>query len=238
MLRRLAIFLLIFGADYEHEFRAADSSHPCTLFIGSEPLLAAWNARAKSVDTVIPVAHTDLSQALEMIGTRRPEVVVIEQAVAASGSGSALMARLHNERYERGIEIRLLPAERAADLMSSEPGDVHPQVWLSVLAEPLPARPQRRAARVRARDDEQAFIDGAPVTLLDVVCEWRAGAIDGRPASAAACSSGAAAGTRLGEDGGGRGVVDLRDRTHASVPRGHRVHPRDPRTWSTTHSKA
>jgi hypothetical protein len=78
------------------------------------------------------------------------------------------MARLHNERYERGIEIRLLPAERAADLMSSEPGDVHPQVWLSVLAEPLPARPQRRATRVRARDDEQAFIDGTAVILLDV----------------------------------------------------------------------
>jgi|SRR5688572_4702596 len=142
--------------------------HPCTLLIGSEPLLAAWNARARSVETVIPIAHTDLSQALEMIGSKRPEVVVIEQAVAASGSGSALMARLHNERYERGIEIRLLPAERAADLMSSEPGDVHPQVWLSVLAEPLPARPQRRATRMRAREDEQAFIDGAPVTLLDL----------------------------------------------------------------------
>jgi hypothetical protein len=149
-------------------FASTGSSHPCTLFIGSEPLLEAWNARAKAVETVIPVAHTDLSRALEMIGTRRPEVVVIEQAVAASGSGSALMARLHNERYERGIEVRLLPAERAADLMSSEPGDVHPQVWLSVLAEPLPSRPQRRAARVRARDDEQALIDGAPVMLLDV----------------------------------------------------------------------
>lgn len=146
----------------------SSSSHPCTLFIGSQPLLEAWHARAGSVETVIPVAHTDLSHALEMIGSRRPEVVVIEQAVAASGSGSALMARLHNERYERGIEIRLLPAERAADLMSSEPGDVHPQVWLSVLAEPLPARPQRRAKRIRAREDEQVLIDGAPVTLLDV----------------------------------------------------------------------
>ena len=78
------------------------------------------------------------------------------------------MARLHNERYERGLEIRLLPAERAADLMSSEPGDVHPQVWLSVLAEPLPARPQRRSARIRANEDEQAIIDGSTVTLLDV----------------------------------------------------------------------
>jgi hypothetical protein len=78
------------------------------------------------------------------------------------------MARLHDERYERGIEVRLLVADRAADLMSSGPGDVHPQVWLSVLAEPLPARPERRAARVRAREDEQVFIDGVPVTLLDV----------------------------------------------------------------------
>jgi hypothetical protein len=50
------------------------AAHPCTLFIGSEPLLAAWNARAGAVDTVIPVAHTDLSRALEMIGTRRPDV--------------------------------------------------------------------------------------------------------------------------------------------------------------------
>ena len=58
----LAAFLLIFGADYNHEFRVDHRSHPCTLFIGSEPLLAAWNARAKSVETVIPVAHTDLSQ--------------------------------------------------------------------------------------------------------------------------------------------------------------------------------
>jgi hypothetical protein len=147
---------------------ASTTSHPCTLFIGSEPLLAAWSAHAKSVETVIPVAHTDVSQALEMIGSKRAEVVVIEQAVAASGSGFALMARLHAERYERGIEVRLLAAERAADLMSSEPGDVHPQVWLSVLAEPLPARPQRRARRVRAREDEQAIIDGATVSLLDV----------------------------------------------------------------------
>jgi PilZ domain len=149
-------------------FASTVSTHPCTLLIGSEPLLAAWNARAGTVETVIPVAHTDLSQALEMIGSRRPEVVVIEQAVAASGSGSALMHRLHNERYERGIEIRLLPAERAADLMSSEPGDVHPQVWLSVLAEPLPARPQRRAPRVRAGVDEQALVDGATVAVLDL----------------------------------------------------------------------
>jgi hypothetical protein len=145
-----------------------NGAHPCTLLIGSEPLLAAWNAHASKASQVIPVVHTDVPQALEAIGTKLPEVVVIEQAVATTGPGSTLMARLHTERYTRGIDVRLLPPERAADLMSSEPGDVHPQVWLTVLASPLPARPQRRAARIRTADDEEAFIDGAPVSLIDL----------------------------------------------------------------------
>jgi hypothetical protein len=143
-------------------------AHPCTLLIGSEPLLAAWNARAGKTSQVIPVAHTDVPQALEAIGTKHPEIVVIEQAVATTGPGSTLMARLHTERYTRGIDLRLLPPERAADLMSSEPGDVHPQVWLTVLANPLPARPQRRAKRMRTADTEEAFIDGSAVTLIDL----------------------------------------------------------------------
>lgn len=146
---------------------AFDTTHPCTLLIGSEPLLAAWNARAGTASQVIPVAHTDVPQALEAIGTRLPEVVVIEQAVATTGPGSTLMARLHTERFTRGIEVRLLPPERAADLMSSEPGDVHPQVWLTVLASPLPVRPQRRAPRLRTTD-EQAFVDGTAVSLIDL----------------------------------------------------------------------
>ena len=93
---------------------------------------------------------------------------MIEQAVAADGAGSTLMDRLHNERYLRGTEVRLLPPDRAADLMSSGPGDLDPQVWLSELAQALPPRPERRAARIRALADEQAFIDGQPVTLIDL----------------------------------------------------------------------
>ena len=38
---------------------------------------------------------------------------------------------------------------------------------LTVLANPLPARPPRRAPRMRA-DDEEAFIDGSPVVLIDL----------------------------------------------------------------------
>ena len=117
---------------------------------------------------MIAVPLTDLTFAIELIGEAQPEIVVIEQAVAATGDGSTLMDRLHSERYLRGTEVRLLPPDRAADLIASGPGDVHPQAWLADLAHALPPRPERRAQRIRAAEDEQALVDGQPVTLIDL----------------------------------------------------------------------
>jgi hypothetical protein len=162
----VALFLLLDANG--HMSGLSGGTHPCTVLIGSEPLVAAWNARAGWSSHVIPLVHTDVSQALETIGIQRPDVVVIEQAVATTGPGSTLMDRLHTERFTRGIELRLLPPDRAADLMSSQPGDLHPQVWLTVLADPLPARPQRRAERIKTPESEAALIDGTPVRLLDL----------------------------------------------------------------------
>lgn len=148
--------------------KAAAPQYPKTVLIGSEPLIAAWSARAGDGSDVITVALTDLSLAMETITATKPDVVVIEQAVAASASGSAIMGRLHGERYQRGTEVRLLPPDRAADLISSGPGELHPQAWLTVLAQALPPRPERRAARLQILSEEQAFIDGQPVTLIDL----------------------------------------------------------------------
>ena len=141
---------------------------PRTVFIGSEPLVAAWNACAGETSDVISVGLTDVGFALALIGEAQPDVVIIEQAVAASGPGSVLMDRLHNERYLRGTEVRLLPPDRAVDVMSSGPGELHPHAWLNVLAQPLPPRPERRAPRVTALENEQALLDGQPVTLIDL----------------------------------------------------------------------
>ena len=110
---------------------SSGSQHRRTVFVGSESLLAAWNARGGQQCQVITVPLTNLTFAIDLIGEAQPEVVVIEQAVAASGDGSTLMDRLHSERYLRGIEVRLLPPDRAADLIASGPGDAHPQDWLS-----------------------------------------------------------------------------------------------------------
>src|SRR5262245_60766187 len=103
------------------------TQHPRTVFIGSASLLAAWNASGGQETQVIAVPLTDLAFAIDLLGEAQPEVVVIEQAVAASGDGSTLMDHLHNERYLRGTEVRLLSPDRAADLLASGPGDSHPQ---------------------------------------------------------------------------------------------------------------
>jgi len=145
----------------------AASPFPRTVFIGSEPLLAAWTARAGEMSEVIPLSLQDVTFAMELIGEAQPDVVVIEQAVAATGVGSTLMDLLHSERYLRGTEVRLLPPDRAADLIASEPGELHPQAWLTLMAQALPPRPERRAPRIPA-NDEQALIDGQPVTLIDL----------------------------------------------------------------------
>jgi len=147
---------------------APDSGFPRTVFIGSDPLLQAWSAHSSRASEVIPLSLTDLDFALDFIGQAQAEVVVIEQTVAAGGPGSMLMARLHSERYLRGTEVRLLPPDRASDLMASAPGDLHPHAWLTLMAQPLPSRPERRAPRVRAAEPEQALVDGQPVELIDL----------------------------------------------------------------------
>jgi hypothetical protein len=148
--------------------QAASGQFPTTVLIGSEPLIAAWSGHTGSGSDVITVGLTDLTLAMDTITTTKPDVVVIEQAVAASPPGSAIMGRLHGERYERGTEVRLLPPDRAADLISSGPGELHPHAWLTFLAQALPPRPKRRAERLQIPADEQAFIDGQPVMLIDL----------------------------------------------------------------------
>ena len=140
---------------------------PRTVFIGSERLLTAWSGCGGRTNQVIAAPFTDLSCVIELIAEVQPDVVVVEQTLAAQRAGTALMDRLHHERCTRGAEIRLLSPDRAADLMSG-PGTMDPEAWLKGLAQALPPRVERCAARVRASDDEQVLIDGQPVALIDL----------------------------------------------------------------------
>ena len=141
---------------------------PLTVLIASETLLAGWTARAGDSRHVVAVAATEPDAVIAALSGPRLDSVVIEQAIATTASGFALMDRLLGDRLLRGTQVRLLTPDRAVELTSSGPGDLPPHEWLRGLSDPLPPRPERRAIRLPAARDEQAFIDGQVVTLIDL----------------------------------------------------------------------
>jgi hypothetical protein len=109
-----------------------------------------------------------MHQAMRVIDETEAHVIIIEQAVAATNPGAAVMAEIHNQRTWIGTEIRLLPETAVNTLITGEPaGRVAPEAWLTELAMPLPPRPQRRTARIPASGDEEVSINGGTVTLAD-----------------------------------------------------------------------
>jgi hypothetical protein len=147
----------------------AEARHePLTVLIASEALLAGWTARVGNATQVVAVAATEPDAVVAALSGPRLDSVVIEQAIATTASGFALMDRLLGDRLLRGTQVRLLTPDRAVELASSDPGEVPPHDWLRDLSDPLPPRPERRAARFPAAQDEQAFIDGQAVTLIDL----------------------------------------------------------------------
>ena len=77
---------------------AFDMTNPCTLLIGSKRLLAAWNARAGTASRSFRSRTPTSPRALEAIGTRLPEVVVIEQGGGHHGPRLDADGRLHGKR--------------------------------------------------------------------------------------------------------------------------------------------
>ena len=139
-----------------------------TLLIASPALLRVWSEHAAQANTIIGIADMDLSHAIDAVHVKRPNEVVLEEALAGSPRGGPLMCALREEHRVRGLMIRLLSPERVAALTSSHPGRTSPHTWLTALAYPLPPRPRQRAPRVRVNGDDEVLIDWHPANLLDI----------------------------------------------------------------------
>jgi PilZ domain len=137
-----------------------------TILVGSEDLVAAWSAHSGRAGDVLAFTDADANAAYEAILKRRPRVVILDQMVASSSRGAALVDCVRGETSLANVEIRMLSTESAAAL-TSQRGQM-PAGALVALAHPMQIRTTRRAVRVKMPDGVEAVVDGRPVQLIDL----------------------------------------------------------------------
>jgi hypothetical protein len=138
-----------------------------TVLVGSEELVAAWCSQAGRAGDVLAFTDADANAAYEAILKRRPRVVILDQMVASSSRGAALVDCVRGESSLAGVEIRMLSPESAAALTSQKAHHM-PAGALVALAHPMQIRAVRRAVRVKMPSGIEAIVDGRPVQLVDV----------------------------------------------------------------------
>ena len=164
---------------------------PCTVLIGGPDVLPALKERASSLNADELLAFTDADAliALEVITKRRPKVVALERAFAATPRGTALINRIKADPALEHAEIRVMAHD--SDLMRVVPRaaaaqpplqDTHnngdgggvatvtatqPAVAPAPSA-PLDQRGTRRAPRYRISGQVDVLVDGNTALLVDL----------------------------------------------------------------------
>ncbi|MGH9311691.1 MAG: PilZ domain-containing protein [Vicinamibacterales bacterium] len=137
-----------------------------TILVGSEELVAAWCAHAGRTGDVLTFSDADANAAYEAILKRRPRVVILDQMVASTSRGAALVDCVRSDTSLAHVEIRILSPESAA-VLTSQHGQM-PAGALVALAHPMQMRTTRRAVRVKMPRGVEAVVDGRPVQLIDL----------------------------------------------------------------------
>ena len=113
-------------------------------------------------------------RALEVITRKRPDVVALERAFAATTRGAALINRIKADPKLATCEIRIVAHDSEhSRVPESAPAPVADGAAVAVAppvpaAAPLDQRGTRRARRVRIVDGVNVLIDGNVATLVDL----------------------------------------------------------------------
>ena len=121
-------------------------SGPCTVLIAAADLLPTLKQRSLDADSELLVfADTEALKALDAISRRRPGVVTLERAFAATPRGAALINRIKADPTLTGSEIRVVSHDADdTDVVSSA------TTVSEHAAGPAPAGPAAPAAVVAA----------------------------------------------------------------------------------------
>jgi PilZ domain-containing protein len=145
----------------------------CTVLIAAPDLLPALKERAaREGGELLAFTDADALRALETIMKRRPSVVALERAFAATPRGAALINRIKADPSLARSDIRVISheaeplktgAHRAGDAMPVAVAD--PPL---AQAERLDETGTRRAQRTPVAKGLELLIDGNAATLIDL----------------------------------------------------------------------
>jgi PilZ domain len=136
------------------------------VFVASADVLANWASHLPPASGVLMLSDADLPRALQMIAERRPPLVIIEQRLAASTRGAAMLACIKDNPAMAGIEVQVLSAERSA-AATARTAIISAASLKGAHVDTVDRSLVRRAPRVRVAGGLRAVIDGNPAAIVD-----------------------------------------------------------------------
>ena len=154
-------------------------SQPCIVLIASPDLLPALATIASDSDgELLTFTDADALRALEVITNRRPAVVVLERAFAATPRGTALINRIKADPALKHSEIRVVVSSDSdiARVPGKRPrhADGPSGTAAAVVTAPAARVPQldqrgtRRAPRFNVAGQVDVLIDGNQASLVNI----------------------------------------------------------------------
>jgi hypothetical protein len=154
-------------------------SESCTVLIAAPELLPALKAGPLGVDCeLLAFPDSEALRALDAISRRRPQVVALERAFAASPRGAALINRIKADATLTGSEVRIVSkisddtrvVSQAGTAESGAPtaAAVDSPAAATVPSGPLDQRGTRRAPRFKLAPGVEVIVDGNPTAVIDL----------------------------------------------------------------------
>jgi hypothetical protein len=147
----------------------------CVVLIANADLLSALQADARVAGgEVIAVTDAEPLRALEVITTRRPDVIALERGFAATPRGIALMSRVKADPSLSHTEVRVIVSgaelggsPKPADAPSADPQQPIPTAPEGP-SQPLDQQGTRRARRFTIAGVREVLVDGKQAVLVDL----------------------------------------------------------------------
>ncbi|MBI3493223.1 MAG: hypothetical protein HY047_15805 [Acidobacteria bacterium] len=144
----------------------------CTVLVGASDVLTALKQRADSsgvtTGEVLTFSDVETPHALETITKRKPSVIALERAFAATPRGAALITRIKADPSLTTAEIRVMAHDSDFTRVVPRTPVGGGGAAVATATAPLDQRGTRRAPRVKMKGKVDAIIDGKPATVANL----------------------------------------------------------------------